>query len=114
ARLPDVSYVRANLPMVQGRLDAWCGLAKHTLIRYEAASGANLYGDFSIGERAFVRIPKWEPIELLLLATPNLAEGILDVAEGPSLRHAGRNHMANAGLRSAYPPTPVPPHQPPN
>jgi predicted nucleotidyltransferase len=100
AGLPDVSYVRANLPLVEGRLDAWCGLAKHTLIRYESASGVNLFGDFSVGEHAFVRIPRWEAVELFLLATRTLAEGLVELAEGA--RGAGRNHVAKAGLRAAY------------
>jgi predicted nucleotidyltransferase len=102
ARLPDVSYVRANLPMVEGRLDAWCGLAKHTLIRYESASGVNLLGDFSLEEHAFVRLPRWEAVELMVLSTRTLAEGISELAVGSQREAAGRNHVAKAGLRAAY------------
>jgi predicted nucleotidyltransferase len=99
---PDVSYVRANLPIVEGRLDAWCGLAKHTLIQYEVASAATLAGDFDIVDRIPSTLPRWEAVELFLLSTRTLAEGICELLQSPPDLQRGRNHVAKAALRASY------------
>lgn len=98
---PDVSYVRANLPIVQGRLDAWCGLAKTTLIQYELASAVALHGELDDLRHGGAVIPPWEPPELFLLSTRTLAEGLHELTT-PATRGAGRNHVAKALLRAAY------------
>ena len=100
---PDVSYVRRNLPRDQDRLDAWSGLAKHTLISYETQSAHLIHGDFDIGARKLKRLPSSEAIELFLLSTRTLAEGLFELsASSPQVRHSGINHLAKAGLRAVY------------
>jgi tetratricopeptide (TPR) repeat protein len=100
---PDVSYVRRNLPRDQDRLDAWSGLAKHTLIHYENRSCHLLHGQFNIGEHMPARLPASESLELFLLATRTLAEALAELAwSDTGQRRSGVNHLAKAGLRAAY------------
>ena len=99
--LPDVSYLRANLPTSVDRLDAWCGLAKHTLLNYEASSCQNIHGNFAL--RPLVGIIRNEAPELFLLATRTFAEGLAELASANThARHSGANHIAKAVLRAAY------------
>ena len=99
--LPDVSYLRANLPTSVDRLDAWCGLAKHTLLHYEASSSQIIHGSFFI--RPLTGIIRSEAPELLLLATRTFAEGLAEVASSDmNVRRSGANHIAKAVLRAAY------------
>jgi tetratricopeptide (TPR) repeat protein len=101
--LPDVSYVRANMPSSADRLDAWCGLAKFTLINYEAVSHICIYGDFQFLDRAaFLMIPKTEAREVLVLSTRTLAQGLAEMYSPAGFARAGANHIAKAGLRAAY------------
>ena len=102
-RLPDVSYVRANLPASLSRLDAWCGLAKHTLISYEVATAAHLEGSFDFAAVQPAKLPRTEGVEVFLLSTRTLAEGLAELAAGPfNDPRSGRNHVAKGGLRAAY------------
>lgn len=99
---PDVSYVRNNLPDRVTRLDAWCGLAKHILINYECASAKRLYGDTDL-KPTMQRIPLSECVELFLISTRALAEGVVELAsEDPTVARRGINHVAKAGLRAVY------------
>jgi tetratricopeptide (TPR) repeat protein len=98
---PDVSYVRANLPASDERLDAWCGLAKHTLQHYEEATGRQLWGDVEL--RSSWRIPRAEAVELFVLATRTFAEGLAELHSADEhVRAAGNNHVAKGILRAAY------------
>lgn len=100
--LPDVSYLRANLPSTIERLDAWCGLAKHTLLNYEASSCRVVYGELNF-DTLIKRIPRREANELFLLATRTFAEGLAEIASAhDDVRRSGLNHIAKAGLRAAY------------
>lgn len=100
--LPDVSYVRGNLPDQVGRLDAWCGLAKHTLLHYECSSAERLFGEIDL-EPVFKTIPRSECLELFLLTTRTLAEGLMELyAADPAQRRSGINHVAKAGIRAVY------------
>ena len=101
--LPDVSYVRANLFHSLTRLDAWCGLAKHTLHNYENVSHKNLYGQLDRILHIYPTIPRYEALELFLIATRILAEGIVESLDSdPTIRRNGISHLAKAGLRAAY------------
>ncbi|MBF0290133.1 MAG: tetratricopeptide repeat protein [SAR324 cluster bacterium] len=99
---PDVSYVRANLPLAHDRLDAWCGMAKQTLIQYEAASALRIWGNFEL--KAWMKkIPRWESQELFLIATRTLAEGLSKfVQNDPGVKLYGSALIAKAGLRASY------------
>jgi tetratricopeptide (TPR) repeat protein len=98
---PDVSYVRANLPAADERLDAWCGLAKHTLQHYEEATGRQIWGEADLASTW--RIPRAEAVELFLLATRTFAEGLAELQSADGhVRAAGNNHVAKAALRVAY------------
>ena len=100
---PDVSYVRRNLPRDTDRLDAWAGLAKHTLLHYEAKSATIVHGDFDIGRMMVAKVPRNEAVELFLLSTRTLAEGLAELSHpGEDTRRAGLNHVAKAGLRAVY------------
>ena len=100
---PDVSYVRRNLPRDTDRLDAWAGLAKHTLLHYEAKSATIVHGDFDIGKMMVAKVPRSEAVELFLLSTRTLAEGLAELSHpGEDTRRAGLNHVAKAGLRALY------------
>ncbi len=103
--LPDISYVKRNLPYTLNRLDAWGGLAKDTLKSYELASHKTIYPDeyeaFLMGKCK--GIPTYEAIELFLIATRTFAEGIVELTStDPKEQRSGRNHVAKAGLRAAY------------
>lgn len=99
---PDVSYVRGNLPDHVGRLDAWCGLAKHTLIHYECSSAERLFGEVEL-KPVVKAIPRSECLELFLLTTRTLAEGLVELfSADPAQRRSGINHVAKAGLRAVY------------
>lgn len=100
--LPDVSYVRRNLPYSLDRLDAWCGLAKITLAFYEGASSTVIYG--TLDPQPTVKIiPRYEAVELFLVATRCLAEGLSELTRtDPLEQRNGVNHLAKAGLRAAY------------
>jgi len=102
ATLPDVSYIRRNLPYSLDRLDAWCGLAKITLASYEGASSKVIYG--TLDPQPIVRIiPRYEAVELFLVATRCLAEGLSELGRtDPLEQRNGVNHLAKAGLRAAY------------
>ncbi len=100
--LPDVSYVRRNLPDEIDRLDAWCGLAKFTLLAYEGSASVRVYGDFDLPLNP-AKIPPYECLELFLLSTRTLAEGLAELlSNDPAERRRGINHVAKAGLRAAY------------
>ena len=100
--LPDVSYVRRNLPYALDRLDAWCGLAKNTLANYELASHRIIYGKCD----ALLLVKKifpCESLELFIIATRTFAEGIAELASiDVTDQRNGVNHIAKAGLRAAY------------
>jgi len=99
--LPDISYLRANLPSTTDRLDAWCGLAKHTLLNYEASSHTTILGDFTVNATKLIMLN--EAGELFLLSTRTLAEGITELTSGEArVRRAGINHVAKSGLRAVY------------
>lgn len=99
---PDVSYVRRNLPDQVGRLDAWCGLAKYTLLAYEGAASRRVHGEFELPLLPR-KIPLHECLELFLLSTRTLAEGLVEMRSAdPLVRARGINHVAKAGLRAAY------------
>ena len=101
--LPDVSYVKRNLPYTLDRLDAWGGLAKNTLLNYELASHHILYGRFDSFSRKDKTIPPYEAFELFIIATRTFAEGITELAStDPIEQRNGINHIAKAGLRAAY------------
>jgi tetratricopeptide (TPR) repeat protein len=100
--LPDISYVRRNLPYSLDRLDAWCGLAKNTLALYEGASSRVVYGALDLTPKTR-KIPRSEALELFLIATRCMAEGLseLSIADAGRQRN-GANHLAKASLRAAY------------
>jgi tetratricopeptide (TPR) repeat protein len=99
--VPDVSYVRANLPTADERLDAWCGLAKHVLQHYESATIRRLWGEIEL--EPWWKIPATEAVELYLLATRTFAEGLAEAhAPDPAVRRLGNNHLAKALLRAVY------------
>jgi Tfp pilus assembly protein PilF/predicted nucleotidyltransferase len=99
--LPDISYLRANLPTSNDRLDAWCGLAKNTLLHYEASSCSTILGDFALNAPKSI-MPN-EAAELFLLSTRTLAEGLTELAsQNSTVKRSGANHIAKAGLRAAY------------
>jgi tetratricopeptide (TPR) repeat protein len=99
---PDVSYIRRNLPDEVGRLDAWCGLAKFTLLAYECAASRRVHGTFDL-QIVPKKIPSHECLELFLLSTRTLAEGLAELQSADtSTRKRGINHVAKAGLRAAY------------
>jgi Nucleotidyltransferase domain. len=101
-QLPDVSYIRANLPKTIDRLDSWFGLAKHTLISYEAESFYKIFGDFIITS-PIKRIPQSESIELFLIVTRTFIDGIDKIySEEENVRNIGKSHIAKSGLRAAY------------
>jgi tetratricopeptide (TPR) repeat protein len=100
--LPDISYVKRNLPYAFDRLDAWGGLAKNTLASYEIASHKILYGqcDALLIDKI---IPPYEAVELFLIATRTFAEGIIKLSSIDILEQRnGSNYIAKAGLRAAY------------
>jgi tetratricopeptide (TPR) repeat protein len=100
--LPDVSYVRRNLPDKVERLDAWCGLAKSTLLAYEGSASQRVHGSFELPIK-LSKIPRHESIELFLLSTRTLAEGLAELQSAEAaVRRRGMNHVAKAGLRAAY------------
>ena len=100
---PDVSYVRRNVPRDADRLDAWSGLAKHTLLHYEAKSAMLVHGDFDLGAAVVAKVPRSEAVELFLISTRTLAEGLAEMSQpGEDARKAGLNHVAKAGLRAVY------------
>ncbi|WP_310485137.1 hypothetical protein [Chamaesiphon sp. VAR_48_metabat_403] len=103
--LPDISYVKRNLPYTLNRLDTWGGLAKDTLKSYELASHKTIYPDeyeaFLMGKCK--EIPTYEAIELFLISTRTFAEGIAELTSiDPIEQRNGRNHVAKAGLRAVY------------
>jgi tetratricopeptide (TPR) repeat protein len=100
--LPDISYVKRNLPYMFDRLDAWGGLAKNTLASYEIASHQIIYGhcDALLIDK---KIAPYEAVELFLIATRTFAEGIIELASTDIVEQRnGSNHIAKAGLRAAY------------
>ncbi len=99
---PDVSYIRRNLPDQVERLDAWCGLAKFTLLAYESAASRRVHGEFELPLQP-QKVPRHECLELFLLSTRTLAEGLVEMRSADaSVRQKGINHVAKAGLRAAY------------
>ncbi len=99
---PDVSYIRSNLPKSIDRLDSWYGLAKHTLISYEAETFHKIFGDYNI-ESKIGSIPKSESIELFLISSRTFVDGIAKInSKDEYIKSIGLSHLAKSGLRVAY------------
>jgi predicted nucleotidyltransferase len=110
--------VQCNTPEDIFTLDGWSGLARNTLIQYEAASGVAIYGNDILKEIKLIdEIPHHEWYELFMISTRDLARGLglrfkgYNVDSGIMAKehsydmskvYEGENAVAKAILRAVY------------